>query len=91
MQQRKYAKFNYVPQKKLHNYRFYEHFTTGNQLVCSREMTVSTAAHASHNYNRNNYYLRPHLDARWFFLYRGSSTTTVEVKIIFIYPRFVDK
>ena len=31
------------PQKKLHNYCFYEHFTTGNRLVCSREMTVSTS------------------------------------------------
>ena len=24
------------------------------------------AARASHNFNRNNYYVRPHLDARWF-------------------------
>ena len=34
-----------------------KHFMTGNGLVCSWEMTVST---------RNNYYIRPHLDARWF-------------------------
>ena len=29
------------PKKKLHNYRFYEHFTTGNRLVCTWEITVS--------------------------------------------------
>ena len=44
------------------------------------------AAPASHNYNRNNHYKRPHLDQ--IFLYKGSSTTTDEVKIIFIYPLF---
>ena len=74
--------FNYVP-RKFHNYCFYEHFTTGNRLVSSWEMT-QLAAPASQNYNRNNYYIRPHLDARWLFLYGGSSTT----KIIFIYPCF---
>ena len=31
------------PQKKLHYYRFYEHFKTENQLVCSQEMTVLTS------------------------------------------------
>ena len=46
------------------------------------------AARAPHNYNRNNYYIRPHLDTRRFFLYGGFSTATGEVKIIFIYPRF---
>ena len=35
---------NMFPKKKLHSYRFYEHFTTGNRLVCSREMTVSTSS-----------------------------------------------
>ena len=46
------------------------------------------AARASHKYNRNNYYISPYLDARRPFLYGGSSTTTGEVKIIFIYPPF---
>ena len=66
----------------------YKHFTTGNQLVYSQEMTSQLAARASHKFNRNNYYIWPYLDARWFFLYGGSSTTTGEVKIIF-YPRFL--
>ena len=39
--------------------------------------------HVYHKYDRNNYYIRPYLDARWFFSNGGSSTTTGEVKIIF--------
>ena len=34
----------------------YEHFTTGNRLVCSQEKS-QLAARASHKYNRNNYYI----------------------------------
>ena len=52
-------------------------------------------ARAPHNYNRSNYYVRPHLDASWFLSlnnpckYRGYSTTD-EVKVIFIYPFFLE-
>ena len=42
----KIRRVQYVPPKKLYNYRFYKHFTTRNQIVCSREeMTVSTNVH----------------------------------------------
>ena len=38
------------PQKKLHNYCFYEHFTTGNRLVCAlRKWQSQLAAHAHTN------------------------------------------
>ena len=81
------------PQKKLHNYCFNEHFTTGNyrEGEDEREEKSQLAARASHNYNRINYYIRPHQDANWFFLYRGSSTTTGEVKLNYIYRRFFRK
>ena len=105
MEHRKYDKFNYVPKKR--NYtitRFHEHFTTGNWLVLFNYHIIhlqfiiqfdferwqsQLAARESHN--RNNYYIRPHLDASWFFLYRGSSTTMDAVKINFIYPCFFRK
>ena len=54
MKRIRYDEFNYVSPKKFHNYRFYNYFTTGNRLVCSQ-----LAARASHNYNRNNYYITP--------------------------------
>ena len=36
------------PQKELDNCRFYMHFTTGNRLVCYREMTFSTSFTCPH-------------------------------------------
>ena len=52
-------------------------------------MTSQLAARASHKYDINNYYIRPYLDARWFFLYGGSSTNTGEKKLkLFFLPPF---
>ena len=69
MERRKYDELNYVPPKKLDNYCFYEHYETGNRLVFSREMTFSANCTRSHNYNRNNYLIRPHLDVIVIFIY----------------------
>ena len=80
--------------KNLHNYCFYKHLTSGNQLVCSLEMTVSTlsqlAARASQNFDINNYYIRLHLDE--IFSYMGVlPPPQARLKIIFIYLLFLDK
>ena len=66
MEHRKYDKFNYVPSKKITQLLFLRALYHGNQLGEGQSQLV---AHASHNYNRSNYYIRPHLDARGFFLY----------------------
>ena len=85
-----YDELNYVTPKKITQLPFfYEHFTTGNRLVCSREMTSQLAACASHKYNRNNYYIRPYLDARWFFFHTGAIPPPREkLKLVFLPPFF---
>ena len=50
MKRRKYDEFNYVPQKKLHNYCFYEPFTTGNQRVYDWKSTSLLSGDDSLNY-----------------------------------------
>ena len=91
MEHRKYDKFNYVPSKKITQLLFLRALYHGNQLGEGQSQLV---AHASHNYNRSNYYKNPSRCKR-VFLIRGSSTTmyvcTNEVKIIFISPVFLEK
>ena len=53
------------------------------------QMKSQLAACASHDYNRNNYYIRSHLDAKQSFLYRVFSTTMNEFKLFT--PIFFDK
>ena len=87
MERRKYDKFIYVTPKKITQLLFLQALYDW-KLTSLLSRDVSTSANASHSYNRNNYYIWPHLDAGWFFLYRGSSTSTGEVKMIFIHPPF---
>ena len=80
------------PQKKLHNYCFNEHFTTGNyrEGEDEREEKSQLAARASHNYNRINYYIRPHQDANWFFLYRVLPPLRVRLNLIIFTAIFLE-
>ena len=80
MECRKYDEFKYVLQKKVTQFMFLRALFDW-KLTTS---LLSLVERTSHNYNRNDYYIGPHLDARYW----GFSNTTGRVKIIFIYPRF---
>ena len=56
-----------------------------------RRWQTQLAARASHNDSKNNYYIRPHLDARRFFYTGGFPPPWAGFKLFLFTPVFSDK